>query len=570
MPTSLHGGYMQDEKKGLKTTRVAVIICILISLLFILGGNLDWETNDDELLNLIAAGAWGFENSQYLIYQNIVLGYLYKFMYQIIPTLNVYAFFFLTLNVLSYCLICRQFAEKHSMALTILFATGVGLLLHSDFFETIQYTKNAYLYAVTGWIYLWSGSVFSRRGHQIIGFVMLGISFMVRWQCCVFTVPFILAWILIKKGDVLERKTEFFKGSILLLLIWVALFAIDKAAYSSPEWKAFSQYNKVRTSLLDYGTPSYKDNSEVYDEIGITDNDIEVMMEWNYGDNKVFSYENLSVMDSLKEESVFSLSSVTSALMDLYSIVHSSPLPVVLFMIMACLVLTHNKEGVYISFLFLAFIFLEYVFLNNFFRLEWRVEIGIWFVPIILLLFTFKEEEENAKSILIPAVLISLCSLGIIGSQLAYNFMYHKHFNVRTYNAENRFDDIQKLYRTYPYHTFIGDTVSFSSYGNRISYNIYDVTKGSYSDLFSRFNFAGCWMYPSPLAVENGLKSGITNPLENLLDDNVCFVVEKESYYGDEIERILVFLQTHYDKDTEYEIIGSTRNLTVVKYKHGS
>ena len=63
---------------------------------------------------------------------------------------------------------------------------------------------------------------------------------------------------------------------------------------------------------------------------------------------------------------------------------------------------------------------------------------------------------------------------------------------------------------------------------------------------------------------------GITNPLENLLDDNVCFVVEKESYYGDEIERILEFLQTHYDKDTEYEIIGSTRNLTIVKYKHGS
>lgn len=559
--------------KNKRTTKItaAILLCVLIALFFIVCGNLRWETNDDEFFNLIAAGAWGFKNSQYLIYQNIVLGYLFKGLYLLFPGLNVYVLFYLIMNTVSFCLIGKKVAEKHSLALSVVFITGIGLLLHADFFETLQYTKNAFLYAAVGWIYLWEGSVASKKGDCLIGILMLMISFMVRWEPCIFTVPFALAWFLARRNDAGNRMTSVVRSVFFAAAIWAGLYGLNRTAYSSAEWNSFLSYNRVRTSLLDYGIPDYETHAEAYQELDITENDLEVLREWNYGDNKVFSFDNLTAINALKEQRTVSATVAVQAVRDIFRAVHSSILPAVLFMAVVCMVFLQDKEGLWAAFLFLILIVLEYLVLDIADRLVWRVEIGIWLVPVIFLLMMVKENQDaEKKGILLPAVLISICAVGVSGSQLVYNYLAHKHCRISTFYEESRYEEIKELCAMYPQYSFLADTVSFSSYTNHVSRGYFDITKQRYEDLFRHFHIIGSWIYPSPHVIEHEKADGITNPIENLLDENVCFVVETESYFGDEAERIEGLLKTHYDPKAEYEIAGSVDELSVVMFSAGS
>ena len=75
-------------------------ISLLYFLSCILLGKLYYSTNDDTIMNMIAAGAYG-ESSQYLIYNNIIFGYILKVLYTIIPGINWYLWVYLFFNLLS-------------------------------------------------------------------------------------------------------------------------------------------------------------------------------------------------------------------------------------------------------------------------------------------------------------------------------------------------------------------------------------------------------------------------------------------------------------------------------------
>ncbi|MBR4831016.1 MAG: hypothetical protein IKZ97_00145, partial [Butyrivibrio sp.] len=97
------------------------IIIGAISLVFfiscILLGNLCYSTNDDTIMNLIAAGACG-ESSQYLIYNNIILGYLFKILYITIPGVNWYLWIYLIFNLLAVVTLSIVLSEGLSLPVT--------------------------------------------------------------------------------------------------------------------------------------------------------------------------------------------------------------------------------------------------------------------------------------------------------------------------------------------------------------------------------------------------------------------------------------------------------------------
>ena len=433
---------MKKQQIKLRPAVIATLLGIGICLFFIVCGNLNYETNDDELLNLIAAGAWGFKSSQYLVYQNIVLGYVFKMLYTVLPCLNNYAIFFIICNVVCVVLLAYRFGKTHSTAVSILFVTGLCILLKADFFETIQYTKNAFLYAAVGWIYLLSQNSDHKISDSVIGIVLLSISFMTRKESMLFSTPFVIAWLIGHRSIIRDHRTIFIKRGCILLIVIVGLFLINKLSLRSPEWNAYIRYNDVRTELLDYGIPSYEENSQFYDSTGISENDLDVMSQWNYGDNQVYDYETMHSIADLKHRPLFSISSLITSMEDLYTVAHSSALPAIWFLLIAAIVFLHNKEGAIFMVLSSLVIFVEYVFLNNNLRVIWRVEIGIWLIPILLALFELNGERETDSSLSIPSLIASLLALSVIASQLVFNFAFRKHFSISLKNEDNRYDEI--------------------------------------------------------------------------------------------------------------------------------
>ena len=83
----------------------ALIISALFLFVFFFFGNVYYDAGDDASLNLIAAGAYSPRASQYLVFENIVLGYIFKILYRIFPYINCYLIFFITMSCLSMFLV---------------------------------------------------------------------------------------------------------------------------------------------------------------------------------------------------------------------------------------------------------------------------------------------------------------------------------------------------------------------------------------------------------------------------------------------------------------------------------
>lgn len=81
-----------------------------------------------------------------------------------------------------------------------------------------------------------------------------------------------------RKKDVFKRVRRPLFGVLVMLLLSFGLKGFDTFVYQSdPQWKQYTEYNELRTELLDYDFPEYEDYEEEYEQLGITED------AYNYG-----------------------------------------------------------------------------------------------------------------------------------------------------------------------------------------------------------------------------------------------------------------------------------------------
>ena len=157
---------MMQDYRCVKTVReiVVIIISAIIFVLSITFGNIQYEANDDTIINLIAAGAYG-ERSQSLVHNGILFGFFIKILYRLFQSVNCYLILYLVLNLLALMVLCHMLSsafmkvftnpDKKRSAWRDIFWTGIitveiNLLLVKDFYINLQYPKNGEIYAGIG------------------------------------------------------------------------------------------------------------------------------------------------------------------------------------------------------------------------------------------------------------------------------------------------------------------------------------------------------------------------------------------------------------------------------------
>lgn len=560
--------FQKIKKKEL----IILMCCVAVHLFFILFGSLKWETNDDEMFSLIAAGSWGISGAQYLIYQNVILGWVVKILSILLPNINMYVFLFLLINCLSTYLLCLKCSEKKSLCVGVSVVLLLNLLLFKDFFSVLQYTKSAFLWSATGWIYIYDGIKEDRKSDRVIGYIFALLGFMLRKESCLFSVPYFIVFVLI--GVFKTSKAKTCKSIGILAAVIVSAFLVNKFAYSSDEWKYYLEFNKYRTQLLDYGIPDYYENEDACIEIGVSANDLEMLRHWNYADLKVFSPQVLKSINSIKPKAaILSVSNISETFKALYTATHNENLyPCIYCCLVFLTVFLGNNKTKVIGLLFSILIFAEYYFLVVILksRIVYRAEMGVWLVPILILLYCAFNENKSLeeKNVSVVGIILSISLCAINGAQLCYNFAINKKMSFIA-DENSSISTIRKISEKYLDSYVLGDTISFQSMTYMIAPNIFDVTNEKYDDLFSRFNLLGTWVFPSPLVLSSEAKCGITNPIENLLDDNVYYAEVEERSDG-ERDVILRFLQEHYDDQTTVEYVEQIDDAKIFKFKKGS
>ena len=310
--TKVKNYFLSMKKKELLVS--CLITAVIVGFAVIVGA-FTFETNDERDFSNLFSGAFGNTDTQFSGFINVIFGYLIKPLYYVNGSINWYFLVSLLLSLISLIAISYCFLKRAGImggtALSILLLTG----MYYNFFILFQFTKNASLYSIAGLLLILETLQNKTRKFSIpqavAGGILAVIGSLIRFKCFLIVVPVVGGYILYEiffaqkfniKKIVAQKKKYFITFGIVFGLVLAGYIANEIIYRANPEWKEFKEYNAVRFEVLDKGTPSYEENADKYKELGISEEDLEMFMNWSFADPEKFSKETLTEMSKMKEK----------------------------------------------------------------------------------------------------------------------------------------------------------------------------------------------------------------------------------------------------------------------------
>jgi len=231
---------------------------------------------------------------EHLIFINIILGKILKFLYTQTTGINWYSLFlyfthFASSVTLLYCLMKREYSFCRTVFFTFLFlAYEVPILM------LLQFTTTAFVAGQAG-ILLFITSLEARWkkswGLILISLLLLAISSLIREHIIYLILILAFPLLLLIFIDLKLYRIPLF-GAILLLVCYIEISYDKKYYHDDPEWKYFSEYSQSRWLLTDTQrmahTPEW-----VFRDIGWSENDKKMISYFSFADRDVYSMHNL-------------------------------------------------------------------------------------------------------------------------------------------------------------------------------------------------------------------------------------------------------------------------------------
>lgn len=396
---------MENNSKRKKL--VEVLICLVVWIACICLGNVRYESNDDTILNMIAAGAYG-EPSQFILYINIVYGYFLKLLYTVVPAVNWYLWMFLILNFLGVTCISFAFTDELKLPGAILVTVMINALLYDDFYLSVQYTKNATFYGIIGIILLiWLMRNESRNvAWRIISALFIFAGFCIRPLAFVMMLPFALLPLLFLFIRQRSRKSAVITYFVLPALLLIIGFAANYKAYTmKPEWKYFFDWDSIMVEKCDHGNYNFEWDKEEYLASGFTKTDFMLMEFWYWADTEYFTLDKLKLMKEIGSDTRVDTLRVDPIVFEhtndrIIKTMRERPHFYVLTALLALAVPLLKTKALVLFACELLLVYAEYYFFICTKRIEWRVECGILISAILITSFVVFARDNIKSSML--------------------------------------------------------------------------------------------------------------------------------------------------------------------------
>ena len=254
---------------------VAVIINLVLFVSFYLLFGATFLTNDDVVMNLSLSGFWTPESNPFIVYTNIVIGYILSILFKIFPTipwytLNLIFILYLATSLLLYILIEKLY-DLNSATITYL---TFFIIVASLFLFFLQFTIVSSIAITTGFLILYYELFLKEKSNKIV--VILS-SFLIIWGSMLRFKSVFLAISLALSGIILSyifikqffNKHNFKLKSILILSLLLSIYFLNKLnniIYTqNPYWKKFLTQNEIKARLLDFNI--LEDNKELKEKV---------------------------------------------------------------------------------------------------------------------------------------------------------------------------------------------------------------------------------------------------------------------------------------------------------------
>ena len=282
----------------------ALAIALITWGIVAIGFDFFYDLNDDVLIKDILSGAYTGTPSGYNNQMMYPISVLIAGLYRLIPSVPWYGIMLMgglatSVTIIAYRLLCYILNIWIKLAMSV-FAIVFILGVYLDEITNMTYTVVSAMFVTAACVWVLTDNNLRLRDN-IVPIVLCIISFNIRSEMFLLMCPYMAAVALIKFIFDLSKKSLRNLSIIATVILAgiVITFLIDTIAYSGSEWREYRRLFDARTEVYDFtGIPEYDTNEDFYESEGITREQWQLLVDYNYALDDNISADTLEKIAS--------------------------------------------------------------------------------------------------------------------------------------------------------------------------------------------------------------------------------------------------------------------------------
>ncbi len=443
----------KNKQKLIIVTIINLFIFAITNVIF----KLKYEQVDDFIMYNLYSGLDGTYNI-HGIYMHPLICFIISIFFRIIPFINWHSIYLLTMQFICFTLIAYTIIKKHNDNKSIILYTMFASIFYTVMLLLLQYTSVSALLILTSFILLIDKTESEEdrsKKHVILIFILFTLGIMTRTQSLLIIAPFIALYFVIKiikyyrKNITKEKILTLLKEYLIYLGIIIVVYVSNYMSYNTNEvYKNYMEYNYLRTQLHDITPVDYEENKEIFDKIGWSKNDYYLFYTFNFGDENVYTKENLQkILDyKIQKDGKYNFNTnINKIAQSFLNEIKSNYKYIFIMLIIVFIISLYNKqkrlENILIILTAIA-IHILFIIIN---RAMLRVVMPEYILATALLIYnlpinTNKQINDNVRNSSILCV-ITIIVVIISGSQYKFNYNvndYENYKEIIKYTNENK------------------------------------------------------------------------------------------------------------------------------------
>ena len=562
--------FLEKIKNNYKTLMIVAGINVLVFAIVNLIFDIKYEQVDDFIIYNLYSGLDGTYNI-HGVYIHPVLCFILGMFFRILPMVNWHTMFLLVMQFICFTIIGTLLIKKNNSKISYILYILFVSVCYTSMLQLIQYTSVAALLILTAFFVMMDYIELGKQAKKYIicYAIIFTLGIMTRMQSLMIIAPFFALYfvynlvLFIRKKVEKEKIIRIVKNYLLFVILTAVVYISNYMFYNNEIYKNYDEFNELRTILHDNIYVSYEENKEIFDEIGWSKNDHYLFYTFNFGDENVYSKENLQkIIDYKKSQGElynydFELDNIVNDLIDQMRNVN----PYISIMFLGSFLVaiyTNNKNRGYIISIFLVTLAVNCIFIViN--RSMQRVVIPEYILgtALFLYLIKYREKVDDEKSNITKAISVFIIVITVIFAGGAYQFNYHL-------DDYSNYKDVIEYTNLHKENVYLY-TVPSLQY-RYLTYSVYEMPK---KGAFSNLRVMGGWDMYTKNYYDFKERYGLDGTFLDLLKENV-YLIDGDvnwsgNFYQDYIKNIILFIKEHYDTKVTYEKVKTFDNIYIYK-----
>ena len=346
-----------------------------------------------------------------------------------------------------------------------------------------------------------------------------------------------------------------------LLILSAALRAGDMAVYRSDErWESYRDYNEARSSLQDYGFPSYDEHQEAYEALGLGPEAYLMYSRWDQYDPDMLDADVMRSLAALRPKRTLSPGLLKGFLKEIPALFMETRMFYCFLMMLAVMIFMAvsagkwKDPGIWLPLLWEAAVFLLlffYLYYRGRFSME-RISVGYWMAATLFAAWAASELSRQAEMTIGISQAAALCVI-------AFGF-YHSYWvdlvpgageETSVRRQEKR--QILEEFGEDKDHLYIRKTMLLTM---DECYAPFDtIPEGVISN---QATFGG-WLCSTPVQLDINSRYGVSNPYRDCVDNERVYIVDNH------IDWTLAYIRKYYAPDAQAAEVEDRKAFKVYK-----